>query len=491
MATASSTRVARPAVRLGRLAAWRRALPVLAVVVGVATAMWLLYDPWFLNYDARYALLWAQDAARGFLPEYRADFAPTPHPLQTAASALALPFGDGGQVVVVWAVLLSFGALVWLTFRLGTVLFGAWAGAVAALVVLTRPAIQRDVVLAYQDVPFAALVVAAVLLEARRRRRGAPVLVLLAVAGLLRPEAWVLAGLYALYLWPGATARARAGWLALAALAPVVWAVTDWIVTGDPLHSLHGTAALAIENERRRTLGEVPRWTAQYLAFTLREPLVLGVPIGLAFAWRHRRREAVLPLAVVAVMLAVFAIGPLFGLPLIGRYVRTPAVLLALFYGLAVFGWRLLPPGRARRGWLVAGVLALGLSVVFLPRQATMLASLEDRLDRSGQFYGDLRDAAQAPPVRAAFAACAPLSVADHRPLPYVRDWLDGPPGSVGTVEDGASPLGRVLLVPRRTRVPRRAYGPDFPRVTPPAAYRTVYVNRSWRVLAAPGCGAA
>jgi hypothetical protein len=271
----------------------------------------------------------------------------------------------------------------------------------------------------------------------------------------------------------------------------VVWAVTDWIVTGDPLHSLHGTAALAIENERRRTLGEVPRWTAQYLAFTLREPLVLGVPIGLAFAWRHRRREAVLPLAVVAVMLAVFAIGPLFGLPLIGRYVRTPAVLLALFYGLAVFGWRLLPPGRARRGWLVAGVLALGLSVVFLPRQATMLASLEDRLDRSGQFYGDLRDAAQAPPVRAAFAACAPLSVADHRPLPYVRDWLDGPPGSVGTVEDGASPLGRVLLVPRRTRVPRRAYGPDFPRVTPPAAYRTVYVNRSWRVLAAPGCGAA
>jgi hypothetical protein len=491
MATASSTRVARPAVRLGRLAAWRRALPVLAVVVGVATAMWLLYDPWFLNYDARYALLWAQDAARGFLPEYRADFAPTPHPLQTAASALALPFGDGGQVVVVWAVLLSFGALVWLTFRLGTVLFGAWAGAVAALVVLTRPAIQRDVVLAYQDVPFAALVVAAVLLEARRRRRGAPVLVLLAVAGLLRPEAGVLAGLYALYLWPGATARARAGWLALAALAPVVWAVTDWIVTGDPLHSLHGTAALAIENERRRTLGEVPRWTAQYLAFTLREPLVLGVPIGLAFAWRHRRREAVLPLAVVAVMLAVFAIGPLFGLPLIGRYVRTPAVLLALFYGLAVFGWRLLPPGRARRGWLVAGVLALGLSVVFLPRQATMLASLEDRLDRSGQFYGDLRDAAQAPPVRAAFAACAPLSVADHRPLPYVRDWLDGPPGSVGTVEDGASPLGRVLLVPRRTRVPRRAYGPDFPRVTPPAAYRTVYVNRSWRVLAAPGCGAA
>ena len=37
-------------------------------------------------------------------------------------------------------------------------------------------------------------------------------------------------------------------------------------------------------------------------------------------------------------MIAVFMIGPFFGLPLIGRYVRTPSVLLALFYGLAVAG---------------------------------------------------------------------------------------------------------------------------------------------------------
>jgi hypothetical protein len=492
MATASSTRARRPTVPLGRVAAARRVLPALAVVLGVAVAMWAVYDPWYLNYDARYALLWAQDLAGGFLPEYRADFAPTPKPLQTATSALALPFGDGGDTIVVGIVLLAFGALVWLTYRLGAVLFGPWAGAVAALVVLTRPAIQRDVLLAYQDIPFAALVVGAVLLEARRARRGAPVLALLAVAGLLRPEAWALAGLYVVFLWRGAAPRDRVRWVALAALAPLVWALTDLVVTGDALHSLHGTAALAEENERRRTLGEAPRWTAQYLAFTLREPLVVGVPIGLLLAWRHRRRrEVLLPVVVAAVMLAVFAAGPVLGLPLIGRYVRTPAVLLALFYGLAVAGWTLLPPGRARRGWLAAGVLALLLSVAFLPRHVTLLGGLHERVERDGRFYGDLRAAVQAPRVRAAFAACAPLTAADHRPIPYVRDWLDGAPGSVGTVEDGASPLGRVLLVPRRTPLPRRAYGVDFPRVTPPAAYRTVHLNRSWRVLAAPGCPGA
>src|SRR5215208_7091022 len=116
----------------------------------------------------RFALLWAQDVANGHLPEYTADFAPTPHPLQTAFGLLALPFGGAADDVLVWAVLLSFGALVYLTYRLGAELFAPAAGVVAALVVLTRPAMERDALLAYQDVPFAALIVGAVLLEARR-----------------------------------------------------------------------------------------------------------------------------------------------------------------------------------------------------------------------------------------------------------------------------------------------------------------------------------
>ena len=65
--------------------------------------------------------------------------------------------------------------------------------------------------LAYQDIPFAALVIGAVLLEAQRSRRGVPVLALLALAGLLRPEAWLLAGVYWLWLAP-VTARPPKSW---------------------------------------------------------------------------------------------------------------------------------------------------------------------------------------------------------------------------------------------------------------------------------------
>jgi hypothetical protein len=314
------------------------------------------------------------------------------------------------------------------------------------------------------------------------------VLAVLAVAGLFRPEAWFLSGLYFLYMWPAASPRARVAFGAIVASAPAAWMLSDLLIAHDALHSLHGTAALADEQDRRRHISQVPYWTAQYFGFTLREPLVVGVPIGLAFAWLYRRREGALPFVVAAVMTAVFAIGPLFGLPLIGRYLRTPAILLALFYGLAVCGWALLPPSRARRGWLVAGMFALALSVAFLPRHVGMLEGLHKRIERDGRLYADLRLVGEAPAVREAFEACQPLSAADHRPIPYLRYWLDGRPGSVGTVEDGASPLGRVLVVPRQVPHVRRFYRKNFPHMTPPASFRAIYANGSWRVFAAPAC---
>src|SRR3712207_7524959 len=53
--------------------------------------------------------------------------------------------------------------------------------------------------------------------------------------------------------------------------------------------------------------------------------------------------------------------------------------------------------------------------------------SLHDALPIS-----DLRDVGKAPVVRRAFEACGKLSTAEHRPIPYIRWWLDGDPGSVG-----------------------------------------------------------
>jgi hypothetical protein len=455
----------------------------------VAVAVKLVFGPWYLNYDARYALLWARDISRGLTPEYEAPFAPTPHPLSTAWSLLALPFGDGGDRVIVWLTLLAFGALVYLAYRLGAELFSPAVGVVCALVVLTRPALLRDTVLGYQDLPFACLVVGAVIAEARRPRRGTLVLALLAIAGLLRPEAWVLAGLYWLYLFRDRSWAQRGRLALLVAIGPVAWLLMDLAATGDALHSLHGTSALAETAGRRRHLDQVPYWTAQYFGYVLREPLLVAIPLGLWFAWRRRLRVAVLPVATAAAMIAVFAVNPVFGLPLIGRYVRTPSVLLAVFAGLAVCGWLLLrreDPGR--RAWQAVAAVAVLASIAYLPWHGRQLRSLEARVDRNGALYAGLRELADAPRVRAAMRACGGrIAAADHRPVPYLRYWLGTNPGSVVTVEGGTGGA-RVLVLPRG-RLARAFYKENFPDdVRVPAGYRPIGRATGWRVVADPAC---
>jgi hypothetical protein len=299
----------------------------------------------------------------------------------------------------------------------------------------------------------------------------------------------VLGGLYWVYLWPGATPAERLRTFGLVLAAPLIWAGTDWLIAGDPLHSLHGTAALAEAADRRRDPQDVPYWTGKYFGYALREPMVIGVPLGLAFAWLYARRRSLLPVAVVAAMTAVFAIGPLFGLPLIRRYIETPAVLLTLFYGLAVAGWISLPPGRTRTRWMALGGLAVALSVIYLPWHVAKLDSVGRRVARDGAMYADLQRVAEAPAVRAAFARCGSLTAADHRPIPFVRYWLDAAPGSVRTLEGGVSRMSRMLLMPRRNSATQRVYSlKTFPVIKPPERFKQIYRNASWRVYAAPAC---
>ena len=93
--------------------------------------------------------------------------------------------------------------------------------------------------------------------------------------------------------------------------------------------------------------------------------------------------------------------------------------------------------------------------------------------------------------MRAAFARCAPLTAADHRPIPFIRYWLGGAPGSVRTVEGGASRWGRCCSCRAATAPPTASTAKTFPHVRPPAGYAQIYRNASWRVFAAPGCASA
>ena len=68
MATAQSTRVAPATSRPGLPTVLRRLLPVVLCAIGVAAVLQLVYDPWYLNYDARYVYL---DGQRGFYGDWQ------------------------------------------------------------------------------------------------------------------------------------------------------------------------------------------------------------------------------------------------------------------------------------------------------------------------------------------------------------------------------------------------------------------------------------
>jgi len=488
MATATRPTLARVGLRDRVPGRVPRLLPALLVVLGIPLVLWLIYQPSYVNFDARYSLLWARDILHGHTPDYTGVFAPTPHPLQTLVSFPLLALGSEAARGMVALTLVCLGALTWLVYRLGRELWSPAVGIVAAAIVVTRPSLERYALIGYQDLAFAALVAFALLLEVRRPRRGPVVLGVLAVAGLVRPDAWLLSALYVIYLWRWSAPRERAKLIGLALAAPLLWVAQDWIITGQPLHSLHGTRTLAGEVNRRRPPLTIPKRTAWYYELLLLWPLAGGVPLGLAFAWRYARRRWALLVGTAVALTAFTFVTSLAGLSLIQRYLVTPGALLAVVYGLAVFGWLRLGEGRARQIWGALGALALAASIAYLPFQIDKHTSVKHTMTREARNYGDLRLVAQDPAVKAKFHECGTISTIGHKAVPDLRYWLDGPPRSVDQVEGAKRSVGALMVEPRATK---QMWGFDrehFARVKPPTGYARIYANHSWAVYAHPGC---
>ncbi len=177
----------------------RRATPLLWIA-GIAGVLFLIAPSGYPNYDTLYALLWGDELAHGKSPDYGTQ-PPTPHPLADLWGVIADPLGAVGAADAT-AVLayLALGAIAYLVYRLAAQWFDRPIGVLAALLVLTRTPFLSNGLRAFVDLPYVALVLAALLVESRRPRAGWPVLALLALAGLLRPEAWLFSAAYLAYM---------------------------------------------------------------------------------------------------------------------------------------------------------------------------------------------------------------------------------------------------------------------------------------------------
>jgi len=398
-------------------------------LLGAAVIWWLLV-PSYPNYDAYYHLVWGRELLDGLKPSFEAYAAPTQHPLYVAYAALLGLAGEDADRLLVLTTLLCLVALTWGTWRLGLALFGPWAGVLATLFVGSSFAFLLYAVRAYVDVPFLALVAWAAVLEVERRRGAAG---LLLAAGLLRPEGWILAGLLWLWRWRGADRGARIRGALLVAAAPVAWMAVDLAVTGDPLHSVTATSALAESLGRERGVAKVPGAFVRQLADVARPPVAVAGVIGVVLAIREMgARRLAVPLALLGAGVLAFTGTGVLGLSILPRYLTVPAVALCLFAGYAVAGFTTLQAGHPwRRWWQRAAVVAAVVGAVFFVAKLPSFGTLADELRFGRTVHDDLRALLDTREVRGAMR-CGPLTFPNYRLVPDARWMLDAPRTAVG-----------------------------------------------------------
>jgi hypothetical protein len=487
-----------------------------AVIVVGAVGLRLLAGVGFVNYDTLYALAWGGQLARGSTPTYGVPVAPTPHPLIELLGLILEPLGAHAAVEVTIALaFLALSACGWVIYALGACWFSRATGALAALLFVTRVPVLSYGVRAYIDLPYVGLVLGALLVESRRRRAGAPVLALLALAGLMRPEAWVFSGLYWLYLfrliprlerpdgglprlrWParerqddGAAAalrRARLGLTLLAFAAPLVWVVSDLAITGQPLWSLTNTRHTAQILDRVTGIANVPEYIPRRIGEIVRPPVLVGAALGgvLSLLWLRPRARIGAVAGVIAVL--VFALFATLGLPINTRYAFLAAAILCIFCGVGVFGWSLLARDDPRRGWwLVAGAVVLVGLLAYAPSQYRAAHSEMNKLAREQSIEDDLVALVRS---HAIGLVCGPVGVPNHAPIPLLSLYLKTSPANVVSAQVHQITHG-VYLDPASVEVERDyvldPHDPHLPVSVPPG-FRESATNRSWLVF--EGCG--
>jgi hypothetical protein len=398
---------------------------VLFALLALATLVGFFVYPTYPNYDSLYSLIWGKEILHGQLPSFEVYRGPTQHPLALVFGAFMSLFGTGGDRLMVFATLASYVALVAGVYRLAAVTFTPLVGVVAGALLISRFDFAFLAARGYIDIPYLALVVWAAALEAGGRRRGMPVFVLLTLAGLMRPEAWLLCGLYWLwYVWPRETPwRTRIVTALLTGSAAIVWALTDFVVTGDPLFSLNSTSTLAEELGRSHGLSGVPHATWAFLTSLDKAPVVYAAIAGIALALVLVPRRLGMPMVLLVVGLATFGLVGVAGLSIIDRYLLIPSLMVMIFAAVAFGGWTMLADGRARQAWMGLFAFAVVAGVAYTIANLNMVR-FENELEFRERYRAELTRVLDDPAVRAGMA-CGPISTPNHKLLPDIR-WITG-----------------------------------------------------------------
>ncbi len=333
---------------------WSGATKLATLTLGGAVALYLLL-PAGLGDDTYAALDWGRELRAGHAPlmEGRAF-----HPMAVALGAITSELGAAAPTVMVLLSLISLTLLAAASSRILTLLgFRQPIPSAAAVMVLVSPLLPVLAFAGYNNLPFATLVLWAIVSELEERRRRA--WVLLVIAGLVRPEGWAFLVCYgALRWWRTGRSRKPHDWwpnVALALAPMVIWCALEWLLLGDPLYSFHNTSEAAVPINPNNDPAALWPHLQLALTWTVLVAAALGIPAVIATAASRQR---------VRTMLAMAAVAPLTIAALVITHSPVPSRHLSVIAALAVtfaaagatVPARLLGRVRGSNPWLVLEV---------------------------------------------------------------------------------------------------------------------------------------
>jgi hypothetical protein len=396
---------------------------LLLVALALGTLVGFFVYPTYPNYDSYYSLIWGRELLHGMKPSFDGYRTPTEHPLAVAFGAVLSIVGDPADRIMVGATLGSFVVLVAGLYRLAKASFGTLVGLAAAALLCTRFDFPFLAARAYIDIPYLGFVVWAAALESEKPRRGTIVFVLLACAGLMRPEAWLLSGLYFLWCFMPATWAQRVRYAVLTAAPPIIWIGLDYWATGDPKFSLTHTSGLAEELGRATGLAGIPHATVQFLKNLDKVPVFYAGILGLILAIVLTPRRARMPVALLVIGLGTFVLVGLAGLSVIDRYLLVPSLVVMILAAVSLGGWSMLRAGYARNLWALASVALIVYGVAYTATHVN-LSTFTNELIFRGDSHDSLKALLKNPKVEAA-RRCGPISTPNHKLIPDSRWILD------------------------------------------------------------------
>jgi len=326
--------------------------------------------------DAWAYAAWGQALARGERPLFDLG-ATTPKPLAALLGFLVVPLPPERAFAVVAA--LALAALAASLFAVAHREDGVAAAAISVVALLVGARLNVILAFGYIDAAVSALILVGIALRGRLR------VAALVLAGLLRPEAWVLAAVAGFSETAGPLRRRAGGALLAGLIAPALWVLSDVALMRDPLGTLHW------QSHRRRELdiANVP-WTdvpGDFWAALTKESSsvvlfagLLGLALHYVRALRRRHPADPLPLATAVAWLLLLALGTHFAGGLNPRYLLPVVPLLALGCGLLAAS---VLPSRLRVGSPWPAVAVVAGALVFVTISAGMSAGMPREMARN------------------------------------------------------------------------------------------------------------